>query len=610
MDASPTFQPSHPYQVDFTPSLGAMYLGDGRCRFRVWALYPKLKLKLFEESRERLLEMERKDRGYYELTLDNIPPGTRYAFRLDDNRDIPDPVSRYQPTGVHQPSAVVDPHFDWTDQGWKGVPLKELITYELHVGTFTSEGTFEAIIPHLAELVDLGITAIELMPVSQFPGTRNWGYDGVHPYAPQNTYGGPDGLKRLVDACHAHGLAVIMDVVYNHLGPEGNYLAQFAPYFTDRYHTPWGAAVNVDGEHSDEVRRFFIENAVYWIQEYHMDGLRLDAVQFIFDFSPFHFLEELTEAVKLVGERENREVNVIAESCINDNRLVRRRELGGYGLDAEWSDDFQYALRTELTGPEAGLYSDYNGFPDLLRAFQNGFAVDGRYSNFRHRRHGSSGKDIPPERLLVYAQNHDQVGNRMLGDRLSESVNFEQQKLAAATVILSPYRPFLFMGEEYGDSARFPYFISHTDERLVNAVRRGRLHEYSRFNWKGSPPDPQDEGTFQSAKLNHHLKGEGEHQVLWEFYRELIRIRKSSPSLAAVPRDQIEVIELGEKVMGIRRTGNGEETFLVLNFSDGSVGVDLPKGNWSKELDSAAERWNGPGESDAVQPSSAVLWRK
>ncbi len=467
--------PPHP---DYPPSLGALPLGEETYRFRAWApLVQTLELKLLDPH-EQILNMQRRERGYFECEVRGIKPGTRYFYRIDGERDRPDPASRFQPEGVHKASAVVDPFFPWSDASWQGIPLHQYITYELHVGTFSPEGTFESAIRYLEDLKQLGITAIELMPVAQFPGGRNWGYDGVHPFAVQNTYGGPAGLKRLVDAAHQRGLAVVMDAVYNHVGPEGNYLSEFGHYFTDRHHTPWGSAVNFDDHGSDEVRRFFIENALSWIDDYHIDALRLDAVHAIFDFSAMPFLEELADAVRIEGERLGRRVYTIAESSLNDSRLINPKELGGFGIDAQWSDDFHHALRTELTEERSGYYVDYHGFPDIAKAYRDGFVQDGRYSQYRGRRHGNSVRHLDPMKLVVCSQNHDQVGNRLLGKRLTELISFEQQKLAAAAVILSPYQPMLFMGEEYGEPARFQFFVSHTDPDLIEAVRNGRKQEF------------------------------------------------------------------------------------------------------------------------------------
>jgi maltooligosyltrehalose trehalohydrolase len=334
------------------------------------------------------------------------------------------------------------------------------------VGAYTKKGTFESIIPHLDELKKLGITAIELMPVAQFPGTRNWGYDGVYPYAVQNSYGGPEGFKRLVNACHGRGLALVLDVVYNHLGPEGNYLWDFGPYFTDRYKALWGFSINFDGPHSDDVRHYFIQNALYWVTEFHVDALRVDAVHAILDFSAEPFLEELASAVHDEAKRLNRRVYLIAESALNDTRVIRSREFGGYGLDAQWNDDFHHALHTVLTGERMGYYRDFGRLQDLAKALLEGFVYSGEYSPYRRRRHGNSSRDIPAHRFVVFSQNHDQVGNRMRGERLSELVCFERTKLAAGVMTLSPFIPLLFMGEEYGETAPFQYFVSHSDPDL------------------------------------------------------------------------------------------------------------------------------------------------
>ncbi|MCA9095706.1 MAG: malto-oligosyltrehalose trehalohydrolase, partial [Planctomycetaceae bacterium] len=375
-------------------------------------------------------------------------------------------------------------------------------------------------------------------PVS---GNRNWGYDGVHPFAPQNSYGGPDALKRLIDAAHARNLAVILDVVYNHIGPEGNYLSEFGHYFTDRYRTPWGEAINFDDRGSDEVRRFFIENALYWIEEFHIDALRLDAVHAIYDSTAQPFLQELADAVRIQGELLNRHVYTIAESSLNDARLITPREQGGIGIDAQWSDDLHHSIRTELTDERSGYYADYNGFEDIVKAYRQGFTQTGQYSPYRGRKHGNSVQHLDPLKLVVCSQNHDQIGNRLLGERLTELVSFEQLKLAAATVILSPSQPLLFMGEEYGETAPFQFFVSHSDPGLIEAVRSGRKKEFEDFNWKEEPPDPQDAATFQACKLNHHLKQDQQHSSLRECYRRLIELRQSEPALASPQRSKMDV---------------------------------------------------------------------
>jgi maltooligosyltrehalose trehalohydrolase len=576
--------------------LGAIWLGDHRCRFRVWApLSDAVHLHIVgPESRD--VRMEPKNLGYHKVFVDGIAPGTRYLYRLSNGNEFPDPVSRYQPDGVHGPSEVISPRFDWRDQAWFGIPIEDYVIYELHVGTFTPEGTFDAVIPHLDELADLGITAIELMPVAQFAGTRNWGYDGVYPFAVQNSYGGPYGLKRLVSACHGRGLAVILDVVYNHIGPEGNYLPRFGPYFTERYKTPWGPAINFDSAYSDEVRHFFISNALEWITDYHVDALRLDAVHAILDHSAVNFLEEVGEAVQERGTMLNRRAYVIAESALNDTRLIRPRELGGYGLDAQWNDDFHHSLHTLLTRERQGYYVDFGDFQHMAQAFSEGFVYSGRYSVTRRRRHGNSSRGVPSGKFVVYAQNHDQIGNRMMGERLGELVSFEAYKLASSIVLLSPFVPLLFMGDEYGETAPFQYFVSHSDPTLVEGVRRGRREEFAAFKWQGEAPDPQDERTFRRSKLNHSLKLERQHKALVAFHKELIHVRKSLPALRRLSKDQMDVVSLEEDaVLVVRRWNGSNEVIAIFNFSEHLVRhtQNFPYGAWHKRFDSSDIRWLG-----------------
>jgi maltooligosyltrehalose trehalohydrolase len=582
----------------FTSAVGACHLGEGRCRFRVWAPVAQSVEVHLLTSRARLVPLTRRTRGYHEAVIEGVEPGTLYRYRLDAALERPDPASRFQPEDVHGPSQVVDSHFDWDDDAWCGIPLREYILYELHVGTFTPEGTFEAIIPHLPDLKALGITALELMPIAQFPGQRNWGYDGVYPFAVQHSYGGPNGLKRLVQACHRHGLAVVLDVVYNHLGPDGNYLADYGPYFTERYKTPWGGALNFDGPYSDEVRRFFIDNALFWVTEFHIDALRLDAVHAILDYSAQPFLQELGLALHARAEHLNRRIYVIAESALNDTRIIRPRELGGYGLNAQWNDDFHHALRVLLTGDRGGYYQDFGELEHLAKAFREGFVYAGDYSAYRRRRHGNSSRNIPAQQFVVFAQNHDQVGNRMFGERLSQLVSMETLKVAASAVLLSPFIPLLFMGEEYGEVAPFQFFVSHLDPQLVEAIRRGRREEFADFAWQGEPPDPQDVATFQRAILNHRLRPEGHHRALFEFYQELIRLRKELPALAQLSKEHMHVLGLEpEKILCVRRWCDGHELWMILQFGRSPTSLRLPwsAGQWHKLLDSAEARWSGPG---------------
>lgn len=588
-------------------SLGATYLGEGQCNFLVWAPNAQhVEVQVLSPD-GRVVPLENQQRGYHQALVEKIEPGTLYRYCLDGQKARPDPASRFQPQGVHRPSQVIDPRFTWNDASWSGLSLHDYLIYEVHTGTFTADGTFEAMIPHLEELKVLGVTALELMPVAQFPGTRNWGYDGVYPFAVQNSYGSPEDLKRLVDACHQRGLAVVLDVVYNHLGPEGNYLGDFGHYFTDRYRLPWGQAINFDGAHSDEVRRFFIENALYWVMEFHADALRIDAAHAILDFSAKPFLQELAETVHFQADLLQRRVYLFSESDLNDARLVRAPELGGSGLDAQWNDDFHHALHSLLTGERAGYYEDFGEIRHLSKALAEGFVYSGQYSSYRRRHHGNSSFSIPGDRFVVFAQNHDQVGNRPGGERLCQLVSFEAGKLAAGVVLLSPYVPLLFMGEEYGETAPFEYFVDHSDQSLIDAVRRGRREEFTASRWHGQPADPQDESTFLRAKLNHDLRYKGSHQILLEFYQKLILVRRRVPALRMLLKENLEVHDLeGERVLMIRRWSNTEQVAAVFHFGEAmkTVPIPLPKGRWEMILDSAAERWQGPGRRGAGRQSA------
>lgn len=582
--------------LGWEPSLGAIYLKNQRCRFRVWA--PKAQTVEVDVCGTRRVPLEPAESGYFEVELDGVPPGTAYSYRLDGGERRPDPASRYQPDGVHGPSVVVDHRFEWTDAAWAGIALPEHILYELHVGTFTPEGTFDAVIPHLDRLVDLGVTAVELMPVAQFPGSRNWGYDGVQPYAVQNSYGGPEGLKRLVDACHARGLAVVLDVVYNHLGPEGNYLSELGPYFTARYKTPWGLALNYDGPESDPVRRYFLENALSWIADYHVDGLRLDAVHAIADNSERPFLQELGTEIRSLAGRLARRVHVFPESDLNTLFYLRRPERGGCGFDAQWTDDFHHSLHTLLTGERSGYYRDFGTLDQMAKSMAGGFVYTGQFSPYRRRRHGVPAGEMSGERHVVCSQNHDQTGNRMNGERLTALTDFEGLKLGAGAVLLSPFLPLLFMGEEYGETSPFLYFVSHSDEDLIRAVREGRKEEFTAFGWTAEPPDPQSEETFEKSRLNHDLRDQGRHATLHAFYKELIRLRKTVPALARTIKEDVEAtpVEADRVILVRRRSGEGD-VLLAFNFAEEEKPLVLPEGDWTKLLDSSGERWGGPGEA-------------
>ena len=574
--------------------LGVTYVPSSGAEFLVWAPNSRSLGIRVVGRKDKYVPMEPLERGYHYALLEDLCPGDRYLFRLEDGRELPDPASRFQPESVHGPSQIVDVvSFPWTDQGWRAKPLEESVFYELHVGTYTPEGSYESIIPHLAELYDLGVTAIELMPVAQYPGGRNWGYDGVFPFAPQNSYGDPNSLRRLVNAAHGVGLSVALDVVYNHLGPEGNYLSAFGPYFTDRYRTPWGEAINFDAAGSDEVRRFFIENALYWLEDFHFDALRLDAIHGIFDFGARHFLAELTSEVTSLSQGLGRPLYLIAESDLNDSRILHEHNDGGYGIDAQWSDDFHHAVHTLLTREKTGYYADFGGIAPLAATLRNGWYYSGQYSNYRRRSHGNSPRGIACSRFVVCNQNHDQVGNRAAGQRLASLVDFEASKLAAGITLLSPFTPLLFMGEEYGETAPFQYFTSHGDPGLVEAVRKGRREEFAAFGWQDIVPDPQDEATFDRSHLDHSLKAKEPHRTLLSFYQQLLRIRRehrigfpASWSVHEFPSDGILIL---------REHDSG--TFVMLfNFSESHVTVHRPElaGTWSMLIHSADSQWGGP----------------
>jgi maltooligosyltrehalose trehalohydrolase len=574
--------------------LGANGLPDGRWEFLVWAPNARKVSVNFKSGKREPLMLEPLERGYFGGIAANLELDAQYLYRLDGDRELPDPASRFQPQGVHGPSQIVDTSScRWTDQSWTGRPLGGSIVYELHVGTFTPEGTFDALIPHLPELLDLGVTTIELMPIAQFPGARNWGYDGTFEFAPQNSYGGPQSLQRFIDAAHHHGLAVALDVVYNHLGPEGNYLSAFGAYFTDRYRTPWGEALNFDGPGSDEVRRFFIENALYWLEDYHFDALRLDAIHGIFDSSAQHFLAELKAEVANLSKQSGRDIYLIAESDLNDARILNAPERGGYNLDAQWSDDFHHALHSLLTKEKRGYYADFGGIDPLITTLKDGWYFSGQYSEHRQRRHGSSPQGLSPSRFIVCDQNHDQVGNRAAGDRLNSQVSFEAMKLAAGITLLAPFTPMLFMGEEYGETAPFQYFTSHGDPALVEAVRKGRREEFAAFGWEESVPDPQDEQTYLRSKLNHSLRGDEPHRTLWQFYRRLIQIRKEYK--LASPASQT-VRPAGDEAILLLRENGDQKLALIFNFAERQAYVSLSQlsGSWVKVIDSADISWKGP----------------
>jgi maltooligosyltrehalose trehalohydrolase len=508
--------------------------------FRLWAPNAnQVELKIGSD----FFGMTRGDGNWWRTEIPLAKTGIDYAFVLDGGEPVPDPRSLWQPNGIQGPSRTVDHGaFSWTDQSWQAKPLSSAIVYELHVGTFTPRGTFIAAIDKLDYLVDLGVTHIELMPVAEFSGTHGWGYDGVDLYAPHHAYGEPDDLKRLVDATHARGLAVILDVVYNHLGPAGNYLARFGPYFTQRYATPWGEAINFDGPQSDEVRRFFCDNALMWLRDYHFDGLRIDAVHAILDTSAIHFLEQLASEVADLQAQTDRQLALIAESDLNDPRIIRPREIGGYGMHAQWSDDFHHALHCVLTGERAGYYRDFGSLADLAKALQRVFVYDGRYSVFRRRRHGRPPSGLSGHSFLGYLQTHDQIGNRAKGERSSHLMSVARLKIAAALVLTGPVVPMLFQGEEWGATSPFLYFTDHKDPQLARNVTEGRRREFASFGWKPAEvPDPQAVETFERSKLNWTERDKEPHAGLLAWHRRLIELRREIPALSDGRLDRVEV---------------------------------------------------------------------
>lgn len=581
--------------------VGVQYISENKYMFLLWspkALSVLLKIVYPEEI---IISMDKSENGYWQKTIEETSPGFRYFYVIDGTLQRPDPASSYQPEGVHGPSEIVNHNsFTWNDSEWNAPPLEKTIFYEIHTGTFTPEGTFDAIIPILPELKELGVTTIELMPVAQFPGDRNWGYDGVYPYAVQNSYGGPEGLKRLCDACHISGLALFLDVVYNHLGPEGNYLSAFGPYFTAQYKSQWSEAINFDGEYSDGVRNYFLMNSIHWFENYHIDGLRLDAVHSIFDMSAKHILEELVDTVKSYAESKGKIFYLIAESDLNNCIIIKDRISGGYGFDAQWSDDFHHSIHALITGEKSGYYQDFGKTSHLIKAFTEGFVYSGDYSLYRKRNHGNSSAEIPGEKLVIFIQNHDQTGNRHYGERLISLSGFEAHKLAAGALMTAPYIPLLFMGEEYAETAPFLYFISHGDPELVECVRRGRKLEFKSFTRGEDPPDPQSIETFKSSKPDRYLFNVEPHSSMIKYYKELIKIRIITPAINNLNKKNLTSEITGNgKVIILRRTYEDSEIYALMNFSNmiNSCEIDEKVNLLKKIIDSADIKWQGPGSS-------------
>lgn len=572
--------------------IGPHIIADNNCLFSVWAPEKEAMTLHIIHPEEKQIAMQKDEEGYFTCMVENTTAGCRYFYKPDGVTDLPDPGSAYQPEGVHGPSQVIDhTSFKWSDKSWHGLPLKDLIFYEIHVGTYTPEGTFEAIIPHLDDLASIGINAIELMPVCQFPGTRNWGYDGVFPYSVQNSYGGPDGLKRLVDSCHNAGIAVFLDVVYNHLGPEGNYFSMFGPYFTGKYRVPWGDAINLDEAWSDGVREFFSCNPCYWFSNYHIDGLRVDAIHMIYDSGAVNFWTLVREKTDLLQQISGRKYLLIAESDLNSPRVVKPVEYGGYGFDSQWLDDFHHALYVLLDTKGKSRYEDYGRIEQLAKAYTDGFVHSGEFVRFRKRKHGASSSGIPGDKFVVFNLNHDQAGNRVNGERLSILVDLELQKVASAALFLSPYIPLLFMGEEYGEDNPFYYFVSHSDEKLIKAVREGRRREFEEYKWQSEPPDPQDESTFINSKIDRSKRFSDKYRTIYDWNKKLIRLRQTSQALKNINKDGLFIyINHNQGFILLRKNEDGNDCLLsFFNFSKEEITFQVPSysGSWYKILDSS-----------------------
>ena len=548
-------------------------------KFGVWA--PNAR-KMSLMWRDQILPMNGPNlRGWWTLEVPEAVCGDRYAFLLDDDpTPFPDPRSPRQPDGVNGLSELYDhSSFEWHDQLWRGSPKVGSIIYELHIGTFSNEGTFDGAIKHLPYLAELGVTHVEVMPIAAWAGHQGWGYDGVAFFAPHEPYGGPDGFKRFVDACHANGLSVILDVVYNHFGPVGNYTTKFGPYLTTQRKTPWGDAVNLDGEGSDEVRRFFIDNALMWLKHYHCDGLRFDAVHAFIDLSSVHFLEQISVEVERLSATLAKEFYLIAESDLNDPRIVRSREANGYGMDSQWSDDFHHALFSLLYHPknaEAGYYADFGKLADLHKALKHAYVYDGQYSGHRKRRHGRPADGLHAHHFIHFDQNHDQVGNRAKGERLEHLIGMDAAKVAIGLLLSAPYIPMLFMGEEWATSAPFMYFADHEDEEMRKSVAEGRKREFAAFGFDEKDiPNPEDRETWQNSKLRWDEQTEGKHAEMLAWVKSLIQLRRNNVCLNDGDMHHIHVSRDDERQTLIMQR---DQARILINFGKESCHFSLLEG--------------------------------
>lgn len=596
-------------------SVGVNFHDGKEAEVMVWApLLEKLELVLKEKDEH--IRLHKDAFGYWTTKTSALQPGDRYTFLVEEEQELPDPASLSQPDGVHGPSQAIDVNnYQWQDLSWTNLPLEEYIIYELHTGTFSPAGNFEGVMEKLDHLKELGINAIEIMPVAQFPGNRNWGYDGVFPFAVQHSYGGVVGLQQLVDACHQKGFAVILDVVYNHLGPEGNYFGTYGPYFTNKYNTPWGPAINFDDAYCDAVRNYFIENALMWFRDFHIDALRLDAVHAIKDFSPVHILKEIRQHVDEWVRISGGKHYLIVELDLNDNKFINPIDRCGYGMDAQWIDEFHHSLRVASGGDRHGYYEDFSGITHLAKAYQDAYVYDGIYSAHRKKIFGTTTKQNPGKQFIVFSQNHDHVGNRMMGERSSQLVSFEMQKLMASAIAISPFIPMFFMGEEWSEPSPFLYFVSHTDPHLVQAVREGRKREFAAFYAAGEAPDPISESSFLQSKLQWELLDKEPHKTLYRYYKELIQLRKTQPALKTLDRQQVKTeVDESKKLLLLQRDHAQQQIYCILNFSKHIQQVSLPSHiqKFEKLIDSSDASWGGNSEieqhKEIIQPESVIIY--
>jgi maltooligosyltrehalose trehalohydrolase len=566
-------------------AVGFFYEPGGKSFCRVWApLKTKMDLLIISPHQQRI-PMKKDEFGYWYVKVPDAEPGMKYLLKSNDFDPVPDPASLFQPEGVHGPSGLINrDQYQWKDDHWKGIPLNEMIIYELHTGTFSAEGDFKGIAEKLDYLADLGINCIEIMPVAQFPGKRNWGYDGVYPFAVQNSYGSADDLKLLIDSAHQKGIAVILDVVYNHFGPEGSYHEVLAPFTTEKYKTPWAKALNFDDKYCDGVREYFWQNALMWLNDYRFDGLRLDAVHAIWDFGAVHFIDELNKRVRTLEEKTGRKKVLIAEIDLNNPKFINDPAIGGFGLDGHWADEFHHALHSYITGEKDGYYEDFGDLKDLAKAMRDAYVYTGQYSPHRQKKFGVLPSN-PYHQFVVFLQNHDQIGNRMRGDRIiatlkethckesnnpgaNEQVLIDLLKLSAATVLLSPYTPLIFMGEEYGERNPFLFFTDYSDENLIRGTREGRKKEFVSFGWEEEQSDPISEDTYQKSKLNWEHP-EALNKELHAFYRFMIRFRKEHAAMKSTARVDLQVMEQTDnKLLIIDRQNKGIRIRVLLNFLD------------------------------------------